>query len=117
MLSNLRLAGQAMTRWYQPDAGDVKNALRDRICLYNPREKRGLPPRVQSNWESPCTVLSDIIFKLGDGTRKRPRIVVVDCMWTVCGGMQKVPPFPGRARMALSWLLPHLGVKAVTTPL
>ena len=73
--------------------------------LYNPREKRGLAPRLQSNWESLCTVLerfSDIICKLGDGTCKWLRIVHVDRMLTVCGGMQEMPPFPGRARMALS---------------
>ena len=116
--SNLRLAGQAMTHWYQPCAGYVKNAVRDRICLHNPREKRGLVLRLQSNWESPCTVLerlSAIICKLGDGTRKRPRIVHVGRMWTACGGMLEKPLFPGRARMALSKLRPHLGVRVVTT--
>ena len=71
--SNLCFAGQAMTLWYQPCARDVQNALGDRVCLYNPCKKRGLAPRLQSNWERPCTVLellSDIICKLDDGTRK-----------------------------------------------
>ena len=81
--SNLRLAGQAMTHLYQPHGRNVKNAVKDRVCLYNLREERGLAPMLQSKWESPCTVLerhSSIICKLGNGTRKRPRIVHVDCM-------------------------------------
>ena len=105
-------------RWYQPRAGDVQMRWATASALYNPRERRGLAPRLQSNWESPCTALerlSHIICKLDDGTRKRPRIVHVDRMWTVCGGMLEMPLFPGRARMALSKLLPHLGVRTVTT--
>ena len=77
-------------RWYQPRAGDVQMRWATASALYNPRERQGLAPRLQSNWESPCTALerlSDIICKLGDGTRKRPSIVHVDRMWTVCGGM------------------------------
>ena len=105
-------------RWYQPRAGDVQMRWATASALYNPRERQGLAPRLQSNWESPCTALerlSHIICKLDDGTRKRPRIVHVDRMWTVCGGMLEMPLFPGRARMALSKLLPHLGVRTVTT--
>ena len=101
-------------RWYQPRAGDVQMRWATASALYNPPERRGLAPRLQSNWESPER-LSDIICKLGDGTRKRQSIVHVDRMWTVCGGMLQMPLFPGRARMALSKLLPHLGVRTVTT--
>ena len=82
------------------------------FALYYPRE------RLQNNWENPYTVLErlpDIICKLGDGTHKRLRIVHVGRMWTVSGGMQEMPLFPARARMMLSKLLPHLGVRVVTT--
>ena len=104
--------------WYNRHSGDVEMWWATASALYDPRERRGLTPRLQSNWESPCTVLerlSDIICKLGDGTRKGPRIVHVGRMWTACGGMLEKPLFPGRARMTRSKLLPHLGVRVVTT--
>ena len=73
--SNLRLAGQAMTRWYQSLVKDTQYAVGARVWLYNPRKKRGLTPKLQSNWEGPYTILqrlSPITYKLGDGTRRSP---------------------------------------------
>ncbi|MPC57708.1 hypothetical protein E2C01_051695 [Portunus trituberculatus] len=48
---NLRLAGQAMTRWYQLRARDAQYAVGDRVWLYNPRKKRVLTLKLQSYWE------------------------------------------------------------------
>ena len=73
-----------MTCWHQSLVKDTQYAVGDRVWLFNPRKKRGLTPKLQSNWEGPYTILqrlSAVTFKLGDGTPKRPRIVHVDRLW------------------------------------
>ena len=53
----------------------------DHVWLYNPRKKRGLTLKLQSNWEGLYTILQRLLAvtaTLGDGTRKRPRMVYVD---------------------------------------
>ncbi|MPC52585.1 hypothetical protein E2C01_046456 [Portunus trituberculatus] len=82
--NNLRLAGQAMTGWYQMCARDVQCAVGDRVWLYNPRKKRGLAQKMQSYWEGPYTILqrlSAVTYKLGNGTSRQPHILHVDRLW------------------------------------
>ena len=87
-------------RLYQPRAGDVQMRWATASALYNPRERQGLAPR-RATGRARVLPLSGSHTSSASWTMAHVSGRALSTL-TVCGGMQEMPPFPGRARIALS---------------
>ena len=89
MSRNLKLAGHSMRQQHQQRVRKAVFSPGDRVSLHNPHKKRGLSPKLTSQWEGPHTVtevLSAVTYRL---TRPRAgrksKVVHVDRLWRYAG--------------------------------
>ena len=106
---NLKLAGHSMWQRHQQRVREAVFSPGDRVWLHNPRKKRGLSPKLQSQWEGPYTVtevLSAVTYRLAPpGAGRKSKVVHVDRLWRYAGdatfswesedGAVQTPPSPG----------------------
>lgn len=55
----------------------------DSVWLYNPKRRKGLCPKLQSDWEGPIKVvkqLSDLIYRIQMPGQRKQRVVHVNCL-------------------------------------
>ncbi|GFV15901.1 retrovirus-related Pol polyprotein from transposon 412 [Trichonephila clavipes] len=50
----------------------------DKVWLWNPKRRKGLPPKLQTNWEGPYTVLkrlNDVVVRIQKSPHSEPKVI------------------------------------------
>ena len=72
------------------------------VWLYNPQRKKGVSPKLSRPWQGPYIVmkkLNDLVYRIQQGPRKKPKVVHRNRLWTYSG---RQPP---------TWHLPQTNLK------
>ena len=81
---NLKIASGSMKQRFDAKASQAILEPGEKVWLYNPRRKRGVCPKLSSDWEGPYTIvnrLSDVTYRIkGDG-RSKPKVVHFNRLW------------------------------------
>ncbi|GBN56995.1 hypothetical protein AVEN_125484-1 [Araneus ventricosus] len=60
----------------------------DQVCMYNPKRRRGLSPKLQQKWEGPYTIikrLNDVIYRVRRSPNAKPKVIHINRLalyWT-----------------------------------
>ncbi|XP_069972229.1 uncharacterized protein [Penaeus vannamei] len=88
-IQHLKIAGQAMGRWYNEQARDAVYSPGDQVWFHNPCKRPGKSPKLQSPWEGPYTVverISAVTYRITPaGSSRRTKVVHVDRLWRHSG--------------------------------
>ena len=60
----------------------------DLVWLHNPQRKKGISPKLRRPWEGPYVVverLNDVVYRIQQGPRKKPKVVHRDRLWKYSG--------------------------------
>lgn len=60
----------------------------DPVWLYQPQRKRGLSPKLQSNWEGPYLIIkkiNDLVYRVQQGPRTKAKVVHRNRLWRYSG--------------------------------
>ena len=60
----------------------------DVVWLHNPQRKKGISPKLTRPWEGSYIVLeriNDVVYRIQQGSLKKPNVVHRDCLWTYSG--------------------------------
>ncbi|KAG7165831.1 hypothetical protein Hamer_G023912 [Homarus americanus] len=77
----LEFSGEVMKRNHDVEASQVCYKDSDKVWLYNPQQKKGQSPKLQSPWEGPYTVmecLSDVTFRIIGRRKAQPKAPTTD---------------------------------------
>ncbi|GFW30040.1 retrovirus-related Pol polyprotein from transposon 412 [Trichonephila clavipes] len=50
----------------------------DKVWLWNPKRRKGLSPKLQTNWKGPCTVLkrlNDVVVRIQKSPHSKPKVI------------------------------------------
>ncbi|VEN59224.1 unnamed protein product [Callosobruchus maculatus] len=75
---NIRTASDRMKMTYDVGSNETAYQPGDLVWLYNPQERRGLSPKLQSSWEGPYEVvmkINDVIYRIKKANGGKPRVV------------------------------------------
>ncbi|KAJ8939474.1 hypothetical protein NQ318_022528 [Aromia moschata] len=76
--SNIQGASDRMKETYDINANDGRYQPGNQVWLYNPQRRRGLSPKLQSSWEGPyevVTQINDVVYRIQKLPRGKPRVV------------------------------------------
>ena len=81
---NLKIAAGAMKLRHDAKASQEVLSPGDKVWLYNPKRKKGMCPKLSSDWEGPFTIinrLSDVIYRIKGERRSKPKVVHFNRLW------------------------------------
>ncbi|KAK3892901.1 hypothetical protein Pcinc_003267 [Petrolisthes cinctipes] len=84
----LRFLGEVMKSRYDAKANEVNFQNGDNVWFYNPQRKKGQPPKLQSPWDGPYTMLdrlSNVTYQIRGGRKSHPMVVHVNHLWQYHG--------------------------------
>lgn len=58
------------------------------VWLHNPQRKNVISPKLRRPWEGPYVFverLNDVVYRIQQGPRKKPKVVHRDCLWKYSG--------------------------------
>ncbi|KAJ8937832.1 hypothetical protein NQ318_016712 [Aromia moschata] len=76
--SSIQGASDRMKEIYDMNANDGRYQPGNQVWLYNPQRRRGLSPKLQSSWEGPyevITQINDVVYRIQKLPRRKPRVV------------------------------------------
>ncbi|KAJ8950945.1 hypothetical protein NQ318_008384 [Aromia moschata] len=76
--SKIQGASDRMKETYDINANDGRYQPGNQVWLYNPQRTRGLSPKLQSFWEGPyevITQINDVVYRIQKLPRGKPRVV------------------------------------------
>lgn len=88
---NLRISVDRMKRQYDTNPVPTQFSAGDLVWYYYPKRKKGLSPKLRSNWEGPYVVvkrLNDLIYRIKLSSRAKPKVVHRNHLWKY-GGSKK----------------------------
>ncbi|GFY00934.1 hypothetical protein TNCV_1363401 [Trichonephila clavipes] len=73
------MASEKMKTRYDARAPGHDFHERDKVWLWNPKHRKGLSPKMQTNWEAPYTVLkrlNDVVVQIQKSPHLKPKVVL-----------------------------------------
>ncbi|GBM47527.1 hypothetical protein AVEN_90244-1 [Araneus ventricosus] len=70
-----------MNTRYDSGATDHHFNAGDQVCMYNPKRRRSLSPKLQKKWEGPYTIvkrLNDIIYRVRRSPNAKPKVIDIN---------------------------------------
>ncbi|GBN23169.1 hypothetical protein AVEN_217546-1 [Araneus ventricosus] len=77
----IKLASIQMKTRYVSRATDHHFEEGDLVWMYNPKQRRGLSPKLQQNWERPYTVvkkLNDVVYRVQRSPNAKPKVIHIN---------------------------------------
>ena len=81
---NLEIAAGTMKLRFDAKASRGLLEPGDKVWLYNPRRRKGVCPKLSSDWEGPYMIvnrLSDVIYRIKGEGRSKPKVVHFNRLW------------------------------------
>lgn len=79
--SNLNVSSERMKTRYDLRSNPKRFDVGAKVWLYNPSRRKGLSPKLQSDWEGPCLVmecLSSVVYRIKTPSRRQSFTVHID---------------------------------------
>ncbi|GBN51714.1 hypothetical protein AVEN_152018-1 [Araneus ventricosus] len=77
----VELSRERMKIRYDSSATDHHFTEGDLVWMYNPKQRRGLSPKLQQNWEGPYTVvkkLNDVVYRVHRSPNAKPKVIHIN---------------------------------------
>ena len=83
--TRIRIASDRMKRRYDVGSTTEKFQCGDAVWLYNPQRKKGLSPKLSTDWEGPYLVvkqINDLLYRIQKSPRGKSRVVHRNRLWS-----------------------------------